>query len=114
MIDIADGRASGDSIGGTFTGSYDRDSKKVDISGTLVPLFGLNSVLGSLPVVGNLLVSKKGEGILGLTYEMKGNISEPSITVNPLSILTPGILRRIFEFGPSRAGETASAAQPQN
>lgn len=114
LIDIMDGRASGDAIGGTFTGSYDRDSEKVDISGSLVPLFGLNSVLGSLPVVGDLLVSKQGEGILGLTYEMKGNIGEPSITVNPLSFLTPGILRRIFEFGPSRAGETASAAQPEN
>ena len=114
LIDIADGRASGDSIGGTFTGNYDRETKKVDISGTLVPLFGINSVLGSLPVVGDLLVSKQGEGILGLTYEMKGNIGEPSITVNPLSILTPGIFRRLFEFGPSRAGETASAAQPQN
>lgn len=113
LIDIMAGRASGDSVGGTFTGSYDRGSKKVDISGTLVPLFGLNSLLGSLPVVGDLLVSKKGEGILGLTYEMKGNIGEPSITVNPLSMLTPGIFRRIFEFGPSRAGETASAA-PQN
>jgi hypothetical protein len=113
-IDITDGRASGDAIGGTFTGTYDRDSKKVDISGTLVPVFGLNSVLGSLPVVGDLLVSKQGEGILGLTYEMRGDIGEPSITVNPLSILTPGILRRIFEFGPSRAGETASAAPAQN
>lgn len=112
-IDIADGRASGDAIGGTFTGNYDRDSKKVDISGTLVPVFGLNSVLGSLPVVGDLLVSKQGEGILGLTYEMKGDIGEPSITVNPLSMLTPGILRRIFEFGPSRAGETVTAA-PQD
>ncbi len=114
MIDIMDGRASGDSIGGTFTGNYDRESKKVDISGTLVPLFGINSVLGSLPIVGDLLVSKQGEGILGLTYEMKGNIGEPSITMNPLSILTPGIFRRIFEFGPSRAGETASASPAQN
>lgn len=113
-IDIMDGRASGDAVGGTFTGTYDRDSKKVDISGTLVPVFGLNSMLGAIPLVGDLLVSKQGEGILGLTYEMKGDIGEPSITVNPLSILTPGILRRIFEFGPSRAGETASAAQPQN
>lgn len=109
LVNIADGRASGGAIGGTFTGIYDRSTDKVDISGSLVPLFGINSVLGAIPVIGDLLVSKKGEGILGLTYEMKGNIGEPGITVNPLSILTPGIFRRIFEFGPSRAGETASA-----
>lgn len=113
LINIGNGRAAGNAIGGSFTGTYDRDSEKVDISGTLVPIFGLNSVLGAIPVLGDLLVSKKGEGILGLTYEMKGNIGEPGITVNPLSILTPGILRRIFEFGPSRAGETAAATAAQ-
>jgi hypothetical protein len=109
VITIAEGRASGDAIGGTFGGSYNRDSKKVDISGTLVPIFGLNSVLGQIPVLGDLLVSKKGEGIVGLTYEMKGAIAEPSINVNPLSLLTPGILRRIFEFNTSGSAEVSSA-----
>jgi uncharacterized protein DUF3971/AsmA-like protein len=113
IITIAEGRASGSAIGGTFTGSYNRDTQKVDISGTLVPLFGLNSVLGQIPVLGDLLVSKKGEGIVGLTYEMKGDIAEPGIMVNPLSLLTPGILRRIFEFGPSRGAKLSSAPAPK-
>jgi hypothetical protein len=62
----------------------------------------LNNVLSAIPVFGNLVTSRKGEGILGLTYQMKGNIAEPSILVNPLSMFTPGILRRIFEFGPPK------------
>lgn len=102
---IVEGRAAGESIGGTFTGAFDRDTGKVDISGTLVPIFGLNSVLGAIPVLGDLLVSKKGEGILGLTYQMRGEIAEPTILVNPLSMFTPGILRRIFEFGPAKPPE---------
>ena len=53
---------------------------------------------------------RKGEGILGLTYQMKGNIAEPTILVNPLSMFTPGILRRIFEFG---APKPPLAANPQ-
>jgi hypothetical protein len=114
VITIAEGRASGDAIGGTFGGSYNRDSKKVDISGTLVPIFGLNSVLGQIPVLGDLLVSKKGEGIVGLTYQMKGPIAEPSINVNPLSLLTPGILRRIFEFNSSGAEVTSAPAPKRN
>jgi len=114
VITIADGRAAGDAIGATFTGSYNRDAQKVDISGTLVPIFGLNSVLGQIPVLGNLLVSKKGEGVVGLTYEMKGDIAEPAIMVNPLSLLMPGILRRIFEFGPSRAEVSVPQAPRQN
>jgi hypothetical protein len=56
-------------------------------------------MLGALPLVGDLLVSKEGEGIIGLTYQARGDLDEPAVVVNPLSFLTPGILRRIFEFG---------------
>ena len=51
--------------------------------GTLVPVYGLNSILGSVPLLGDILISKKGEGIFGLTYAMKGNLNEPALTVNP-------------------------------
>ena len=105
---IGDGRAAGGAIGGSFTGTFDRDTGKVDISGTLVPIFGLNSVLSAIPVLGDLVTSRKGEGILGLTYQMKGNIAEPTILVNPLSMFTPGILRRIFEFGAPKPPLTAN------
>jgi hypothetical protein len=54
-------------------------------------------VLGIVPILGNLLVSKPGEGVIGMTYNVSGNSEEPKISVNPLSVLTPGIFRRIFE-----------------
>jgi len=44
-----------------------------------------------------VLVSKKGEGVFGVTYSATGSAELPKIDVNPLSVLTPGILRRIFE-----------------
>jgi hypothetical protein len=34
---------------------------------------------------------------------MKGTLDDPTLMVNPLSVLTPGILRRIFEFAPAKA-----------
>src|SRR5712671_3914616 len=101
LVSIRDGRAGG-SIGMTFAGMVDRKAERVDLTGSLVPLYGLNSLLGSVPILGDLLVSKKGEGVFGLTYAMKGNLNEPGITVNPLSVLTPGIFRRIFEFSPAK------------
>ena len=109
MVTIRDGRAAGAAIGATFAGTVDRKAERVDLTGSLVPLYGLNSLLGSVPILGDLLVSKQGEGVFGLTYAMKGNLNEPSITVNPLSVLTPGILRRIFEFSPVKEPQ----AQPQ-
>ncbi len=100
VLDIHDARASGPSIGITAQGYLDRRNSKIALEGALAPIFGLNSVLGAIPVLGDVLVSKKGEGIIGMSYSVSGNADEPRISVNPLSVLTPGILRRIFEGTP--------------
>jgi hypothetical protein len=47
--------------------------------------------------LGDILASKKGEGILSATYSATGNMEQPNISTNPLSMLAPGIFRRIFE-----------------
>jgi hypothetical protein len=115
LVTIREGRAAGSAIGATFEGMLDRKADKIDVTGTLVPVYGLNSVLGAIPVLGDILVSKKGEGIFGLTYAMKGNLNEPTVSVNPLSVLTPGIFRRIFEFDPPKMPppEAQEQKQPQ-
>jgi len=75
-------------------------------------------VLSNIPLLGDLLASKKGEGIFGITYSMTGNAEQPNISTNPLSMLTPGIFRRIFEGhiptqkdAPSNAPQTPAPAQ---
>jgi hypothetical protein len=108
-----DGRASGPAIGFTFQGLVDRDKNSIDLNGSLVPAYGLNSVLGAVPLLGDLLVSKPGEGIIGVTYRASGDLDEPMVAVNPLSAFAPGIFRRIFEFGlPSAATPKNSGAPP--
>jgi hypothetical protein len=114
FVTIREGRAAGPAIGATFGGTLDRKAEKVDITGTLVPVYGLNSILGSVPVLGDILISKKGEGVFGLTYAMKGNLNEPVLTTNPLSVLTPGILRRIFEFSPAKEGPPQPQASAES
>ena len=79
----------------------------------MVPVYGINSMLGAVPILGDLLASRKGEGIFGVTYAMKGPLDDPTLTVNPLSVLTPGILRRIFEFStPESRADAAEQPQP--
>ncbi|MEI9993215.1 MAG: AsmA-like C-terminal domain-containing protein [Rhizomicrobium sp.] len=97
VLAIHDARASGPAIGISAEGYIDRPKNQIALKGTLVPLFGLNSVLGVIPLVGELLVSKPGEGIIGMTYAVSGDADEPKISINPLSMVTPGILRRVFE-----------------
>ena len=97
VISVHDARARGRAIGATADGYIDRPKNQVALKGSLVPAYGLNSVLGNIPLLGDVLVSKKGEGVFGVTYSATGNADQPKIDVNPLSVLTPGILRRIFE-----------------
>ncbi|HEY4123232.1 MAG TPA: AsmA-like C-terminal domain-containing protein, partial [Rhizomicrobium sp.] len=97
VINIRQAHASGPSIGFSADGFVDRPKNEIGLRGTLAPLYGINSVLGAIPLLGDVLTSREGEGILGTTYEVSGNADEPEISVNPLSMLTPGILRRIFE-----------------
>lgn len=98
-IVVNDARTSGPAIGLTIKGNIDRATDRIDMEGTLVPAYTINSFLGQVPVLGPLIVGREGEGIFALTYRVRGSSTEPSVTVNPLSALAPGFLRRMFEFG---------------
>jgi hypothetical protein len=63
----------------------------------LVPSFGVNSLLGGLPIIGDLFVSRQGEGMFAPTYSVRGTFSRARIALNPVAALTPGVLRQIFE-----------------
>ena len=94
---IAGARASGPALGLTANGVIVPGENQIDIDGVLVPSFGLNSALGGLPVIGDLFVSRQGEGVISLRYGVEGTFDKAQVSVNPLSAVTPGVLRRIFE-----------------
>lgn len=96
-VSFTEGRMAGPSLGLTGSGAYDIGRDDFDIDGVVAPSPGLNSMLGHVPLVGELFVSRRGEGVVGMTYSINGPAAEPRVGVNPLSALTPGILRRIFE-----------------
>lgn len=110
-ITFTEGRMSGPSLGLTGAGAYNIDRDNLDIDGVVAPSPTLNlSMLGSVPLIGDLLVSRRGEGVFGMTYSINGPAAQPRVGVNPMSALTPGILRRIFE--PVRDTNGGSHALP--
>ncbi len=114
---FADGSMRGPSLGLTASGAYDIRRDNLDIDGVVAPSPVLNlSMLGQVPVIGDLLVSRRGEGVFGMTYSINGRAGEPRVGVNPVSALTPGILRRIFEPAPQRdpAGAHSLDAPPED
>jgi hypothetical protein len=112
-IDLKDAIVSGPAIGASLKGHVDRETDEIDLGGTIVPAYTLNSFLGNIPVLGDIFVGREGEGLFGMTYRISGVSSDPEVTVNPLAALVPGILRRIFEMGGAPSDEAQSAAQAQ-
>lgn len=116
-IDLKDAIMSGPAIGATIKGHIDRGTDEIDLGGTIVPAYTVNSFLGNIPVIGDIFVGREGEGLFGITYGISGKASDPEVTVNPLAALLPGILRRIFEIGGSASEDVSgkdSAREPQN
>jgi hypothetical protein len=91
-------RAHGSALGFTGRGSVNLKKQTIDLQGTVVPAYSLNSVLGNIPLLGTLLTGPQGGGVFAANYRMRGSLDDPAVTVNPLATLAPGILRNIFNI----------------
>lgn len=94
---IEGAKAQGPALGLTANGFIDTRTSDIEIDGVLVPSFGVNSALGGIPILGDLVVGRDGEGVFSLTYGVRGKLEKANVSVNPLSALAPGVIRRIFE-----------------
>ena len=77
---------------------YVEKNKLVSLRGTLVPATTINKVIGSIPILGDILVgSKTGEGVFGISFKIKGPPKKLETTVNPIKTLTPRFITRTLE-----------------
>ncbi|MBV8925007.1 MAG: hypothetical protein JOZ74_06510 [Bradyrhizobium sp.] len=98
QLTIREGVVKGPTIGLTIEGSIDYGANKVCMSGTIVPMYGLNNMFGQLPVIGLFLGGGSNEGLIGVTYEVVGPPGAPVLRINPISAILPGVTRKIMEF----------------
>jgi hypothetical protein len=95
---LSQGVLRGPQIGSTFQGTlYDRNGN-MDMTGTFMPAYGLNRIFGEIPIFGRILGNGRDRGLIGITYRLSGDAKSPTLQVNPLSAVAPGIFRSIFEF----------------
>ncbi len=87
-IDVQRGSAIGASMGVSFEGLYHSDTDRLDMRGVVSPIYVLNG-LGAF-------LTKRGEGLFGFAYKLQGPAKTAQVSVNPLSILTPGMVRDLF------------------
>ena len=97
VMNIEDALAMGPAVSILLNGYVDK-GKIVSLRGTLVPATKLNSIIASIPLVGDILVGKKtGEGVVGVSFKMKGPPKDIKTTVNPIKTLTPRFIVRAVE-----------------
>ena len=91
-IEVRKGSAVGASMGVSLEGIYHSDTSRLDMRGVVSPIYLLNGI-GSV-------LTRKGEGLFGFAYRLRGTAEAPDVKVNPLSILTPGMFRDLFRAPP--------------
>jgi hypothetical protein len=97
-LKLDQGVIRGPVIGTTFQGTmYDKQGN-MDMTGTFMPAYGLNRLFADIPIVGLLLGNGRDRGLIGITYKLSGDAKKPTLRVNPVSLIAPGIFRSIFEY----------------
>lgn len=94
-IRVKGGETAGASLGLTFEGNIDMAADTLAIDGTIIPVSDINKLVSSIPVVGQILTGG-GNAVFAATYTVKGPMDQPTVSVNPLSVLAPGIIRKLF------------------
>ncbi|SHI48726.1 AsmA-like C-terminal region [Palleronia salina] len=84
--------ATGNALGLSMDGLYDPRARVMDMQGVLSPVYLLNRV--------GEVFTRRGEGLFGVNFTLRGPVRDPSVGVNPLSIFTPGMFREIFRRAP--------------
>lgn len=114
-LDVSDMVIWGQQVGFTLQGNVDYGRDKVDIAGTFVPGYAFNNAFAQVPVVGALLGggSQYG-GLFAVNFRISGAASAPTMTINPLSAIAPGILRRFVDpLGGTPNERPVQGARPQ-
>lgn len=92
---LKEGYAYGTTLGLTFKGRIRSDA--VDLVGSVIPAYALNSLPGKIPLIGRLFTDGDGGGLMGVKYEVKGEPAKPSVHFNALGSIAPGIFGNFFQ-----------------
>jgi hypothetical protein len=87
-VTVARSSAVGAGLGLSMDGVFDTDRLVMDFQGVLSPFYLVNGI--------GAILTRPGEGLLGFNFTLSGDPNDPAVGVNPLSVLTPGMLRELF------------------
>lgn len=103
-IEVTRASAVGASLGVSLAGLYDIGTRRLDMQGVISPVYLVNGI--------GAVLTRRGEGLFGFNYRLRGTSDAPEVTVNPLSILTPGMFRELFRAAPPRIPRAEGEVPP--
>lgn len=97
QVIVTQSSAVGPGLGVSLDGIYGLTTRSMDFQGVVSPFYLLNGI-GSF-------LTRPGEGLIGFNFNLRGPVDNPTVLVNPLSALTPGMFREIFRRPPPTVGQ---------
>ncbi|MEP2641678.1 hypothetical protein [Roseobacter sp.] len=88
QITLREASAEGPSMGISMDGIYATDTGALQMQGVITPVYILNGI-GSI-------LTRPGQGLFAFNYTIGGTVDDPRVSVNPLTALTPGVVRDLF------------------
>ena len=97
-------------LGLTVAGKVNLVHNELDLQGQVIPVYIISKVIGAIPLIGDILTGGNEGGLFAATYTVKGPLAKPDMSVNPVSVLAPGIIRDILFTDPNIAKDKPPAA----
>jgi hypothetical protein len=88
-------------LGLTAAGKINLVHYEMDMQGQVIPVYFISRIIGAIPVIGDILTGGNQGGLFAATYTVKGPLAKPEMSVNPVSVLAPGIIRDILFTDPN-------------
>ena len=95
-VNLIDATAIGPSIGIKMSGIWHIDESQVNLEGVITPFNPVSELARITPL--QLIGIEKGAGFGAISFSVKGPTEDLSATANPLSAITPGFFKDLFNF----------------
>ncbi|MEM8592843.1 MAG: DUF3971 domain-containing protein [Pseudomonadota bacterium] len=97
QVIITESSAVGASLGISLDGIFNTAARQMDFQGVISPFYLVNGI--------GAIFTRRGEGLLGFNFTLRGSADDPDVGVNPFSVLTPGMFREIFRRPPPEVSQ---------
>ena len=96
LLVLKEGTAIGPSIGMKMSGTWNTEDSTANLEGVITPFNPVSEFARKTPL--QLIGLEKGSGFGAIAFSVSGPTDSPIATANPLTAITPGFLRDLFNF----------------